>query len=81
MIQLPKGMTENQFVDRLIELDANYQDSLRCSLSPDGIDTFNSNSYVSGLLEAAGVDISGLDVPDAPGFDKPIPAERFERKE
>ncbi|MCC5855307.1 MAG: RHS repeat-associated core domain-containing protein [Idiomarina sp.] len=81
VISLPSGMNENQFVDKLIELDSNYRDNLRYSLFPDGVESFNSNSYVSGLLNAAGVDISKLQVPNAPGFDKPIPEEYFERKE
>jgi len=79
-VTLPKGMTEEQFVDKLIELDANYQDNKEYSFNPDGKDTFNSNSYVSGILQAAGIDTSKINVPSAPGFDKPLPKEAFEKK-
>ncbi len=80
VITLPEGMSEETFVDKLVELDSNYKDNLNYSFSPDGTSTFNSNSYVSGLLNAAGVDTSKLNVPSAPGFDKPVPKEAFEAK-
>jgi RHS repeat-associated protein len=79
-VTLPKGVSEEQFVDKLIELDSNYQDNADYSFDPDGKSTFNSNSYVSGLLEAAGVDTSKMNVPDAPGFDKPLPKSAFEKQ-
>ena len=77
----PNGMSENDFVDNLMQLDANYQDNLEYSFDPNGSDTFNSNSYVSGLLNAAGVDMTNIKVPEGQGFDKPVPKEKFEKKQ
>ncbi|QQX82677.1 hypothetical protein JK628_10005 [Shewanella sp. KX20019] len=77
-VNLPEGMSEEQFVDKMIGLDGNYQDNADYSFDPNGTSTFNSNSYVSGLLQAAGVDTSKMNVPNAPGFDKPLPKETFE---
>jgi RHS repeat-associated protein len=77
VISPPNGMSEEAFVDSLIKLDGNYQDNKEYSFNPNGTDTFNSNSYVSGLLNASGFDTSKLSVPNAQGFDKPLPIEAF----
>ncbi|WP_295033660.1 RHS repeat-associated core domain-containing protein, partial [Shewanella sp.] len=76
----PNGMTENEFVDKLIQSEVNYKDNLGYSFNPNGTDTFNSNSYVSGLLNAAGVDLGEISVPNGQGFNKPVPKEYFEKK-
>lgn len=70
VITPPNGMTEEQFVDNLMKFDGNYKDNKEYSFDPNGKDTFNSNSYVSGLLNAGGVDTSKLSVPNAQGFDE-----------
>jgi len=77
VIEPPNGMSEEDFVDGLISLDKKYQDNKEYSFDPNGTNTFNSNSYVSGLLEASGVDTGKLNIPNAQGFDKPIPGEAF----
>jgi len=59
----------------------NTLDNLEYSFDPNGSDTFNSNSYVSGLLNAAGVDMTNIKVPEGQGFDKPVPKEKFEKKQ
>jgi RHS repeat-associated protein len=80
VISPPNGMSEEAFVDNLIKLDGNYQDNKEYSFDPNGTDTFNSNSYVSGLLNASGVDTSKISVPNAQGFDKPLPKEAFAKE-
>ncbi|WP_242337471.1 MULTISPECIES: SpvB/TcaC N-terminal domain-containing protein [unclassified Anaeromyxobacter] len=77
---------EDQFIDRLLTLDANYADDLDYDLFPEANpanrsmfvadDGFNSNSYVSGLLEAAGVAPPVLPV-STPGYDRPVPRASF----
>ena len=79
-------MGEDQFIDRLLTLDANYADDLDYDLFPEANpanrsmfvadDGFNSNSYVSGLLEAAGVAPPVLPV-STPGYDRPVPRASF----
>lgn len=45
-----------------------------------GTDGYNSNSFVSGLLQAVGADVPELTNP-VPGFEKPVPTEHFQKKE
>ena len=85
IIQPPKGLNEDKFIDRLIGLDAKYADNLDYDLYPANPqdqkwwradDGYNSNSYTSGLLGASGVLAPRLPV-STPGWDKPVPQEYF----
>ena len=76
-IRLLCGESENSFIDKLIRLDSNYKDNLAYSFNPNGQTDFNSNSYISGLLKAAGIDIRQYKVPSAPGWNRPIPSKYF----
>ncbi|MBX9796948.1 RHS repeat-associated core domain-containing protein [Sphingomonas sp.] len=64
--------SENEFINALFRADASYKDNVPYTLFPDSSgDGRNSNSYVTGVLGAAGVDAtgvaakSGLDIPGA----------------
>jgi len=75
------GADENAFMRKLLELDSHFPDNLDYDFYPvkgntrfwERGDGYNSNSYVSGLLTAAGVGPPTLPV-DTPGFDKPVPS-------
>jgi hypothetical protein len=72
----PEGMTDTQFINKLIDIAQSYKDNALYDPFPDfwGL-TYNSNSYVSGLLEAAGAtppDLSGI----RPGYNQPYPFKR-----
>ena len=68
---------EDEFIDRLFELDRRYRDNVDYEYFPNRYsDGNNSNSYVNGLLRAAGVEMPAP--PSSPGYDKPVPAEAFE---
>jgi RHS repeat-associated protein len=75
---LPNDLdNEDDFIDRLFELERRYRDNIDYELFPNRFsDGNNSNSYVNGLLRAAGVEMPSP--PTSPGYDKPVPAEAFE---
>ncbi|MEQ9110677.1 MAG: RHS repeat-associated core domain-containing protein [Rhodospirillaceae bacterium] len=69
--------TEDQVIGRLFGADASYKDNVNYDLKPSaGDDGFNSNSYAAGLLGVTGFG-NVPSPPNAPGFDKPLPAEQF----
>jgi RHS repeat-associated protein len=85
IVQPPKGLNEDKFIDRLIGLDAKYGDNLDYDLFPANPqdqkwwradDGYNSNSYTSGLLGASGAKAPRPPV-STPGWDKPVPQEHF----
>jgi hypothetical protein len=78
-IDPPDGMTEAQLIDLLLQSDQNFNDnSLDYEYFPlSWTDGHNSNSYVSGLLAAAGITAPALDASDYPGWSKPVPSENF----
>jgi RHS repeat-associated protein len=76
----PPGMTEQQFNDALLAAAKSYNGKLRYDWSPGG-NFYNSNSAISGLLQAV-----GAQQPDTntfapnhwfPGADHPIPGQYF----
>lgn len=73
----PKGMTDTQFINRLIKSANSYQNNLNYDLYPKaGTNGYNSNSYVSGVIKAAGDTPPALNANgefQAPGYEKPIP--------
>lgn len=73
--------TENALIDRLIDLDHNYDDDLPyCFVPPTEGHLYNSNSYISGLLRAADIRrpvTPGIFLVFFPGWAKPVPATEF----
>jgi hypothetical protein len=70
-------------IARLFKLNNQYRDNLRYDIIPSieekGDDQgYNSNSFVSGLLSAAGFeDWSNSTRRFTPGYDKPVPSKQF----
>ena len=85
-VSLPKGMNENQFIGKLQSSFDNYNDNLNYDLFPaKGTDGYNSNSFATGLIGAAGgkapdLPMTGLARLHAPGYDKPVPKTCFEKR-
>jgi hypothetical protein len=81
-LNLPAGVSEDTMINRLIAAQQNFQANYDENQTvpymgiPDLFGDYNSNSFQSGLLGAAGF----TDLPDlhnAPGFGMPIPARMF----
>ncbi len=70
---------EPYYTNLLNQLDSNYKDNLNYDLFPNLSDSngHNSNSYISGLLNAAGINTPQINNLTLPGYKKPIPAENF----
>ncbi|HSR87838.1 MAG TPA: hypothetical protein VLL07_02695, partial [Pontiella sp.] len=77
-VRIPEGMTEDEYIQLMIDTDENYNDDETYSALPNKNkkEGYNSNSYTAGLIDATGGTIEE-DPPDAPGFDKPLPKEAF----
>jgi hypothetical protein len=72
--------TERDVVDELLAVDAAYDDELPYDILPfPWSDGYNSNSYLSGLLEVTGWETERPG--RVPGWNKPVPAEFFTSKE
>jgi hypothetical protein len=68
---------EDIFIAFLFALDAKYKDKLDYELLPlPWTDGYNSNGYVSGLLNAATGKMPAQPS-NTPGFQKPVPAKHF----
>ncbi len=78
LAQFPLGTVTPDVVDTLYELDANYGDDLKYTVAPLLFPGYNSNSYTSGLLEAAGFSVENIDVEDVPGWSTPVPETEFQ---
>lgn len=75
-----KGDTEDALIGRILATDSNYKDNLDYDFFPSSSDGYNSNSYVSGLLKAIGVDqppVPNQQVAPTPGAEKPVPTGCF----
>ena len=71
-------ITEREAVERLFAADAGYGDDIGYDAVPFRWSRgYNSNSYVSGLLAAAGWHAKRP--PSVPGWDKPLPPSMFAR--
>jgi RHS repeat-associated protein len=72
-VACPNGLDDTAFINSLIDAANRYGNNLRYDPFPDPFGlTYNSNSYVSGVIRAAG------GIPPAlpgsqPGYDRPIP--------
>jgi RHS repeat-associated protein len=69
-------------IERLFEADSHYQDSLPYVALPNSGFGYNSNSYTSGLVQAAGENLfTGEFYPFEqfyPGWSKPVPRQHFQ---
>ena len=81
IVDVPEGYAnEDTYIDALFQLDSQYADDSNYDFFPSATsEGYNSNSYTSGLLNASGADAPTPHV-DAPGYDKPLPTEEFERR-
>ncbi len=72
------GRDENSVIGDLFSADRNYSDNAKYSLFPAGFsDSYNSNSYASGLLLAVELALPEMQS-NLPGFDKPLPEQEFD---
>ena len=73
----PAGTSDAEYYERLTGCDAAYQDRLDYDTFPEHMDSYNSNSYVRGLLDATG---GGYDVnfDDLVGGASPVPPDYFD---
>jgi RHS repeat-associated protein len=70
-VPTPPGMTDSEFIKALISAANSYKDNLPYDTSPAGR-WYNSNSYTSGVVKAAGATPPSL--PGShPGYNHPIP--------
>jgi len=81
-VNLPAGISENQYIENLLSAHNNYKNNDNVNYSPIPVkssSSYNSNSYVSGLLNATGGTISTTP-PSAPGYTKPLSSSYFQPK-
>ncbi len=71
-----QGRNEIDAINGLFQSDANYDDMLDYGLFPDGITSYNSNSYTSGLLDANNLQVPTLQS-TTPGYRDPVSAGEF----
>jgi RHS repeat-associated protein len=72
-------VTDTDFIRSLLAADANYPDNLAYTAFPDpGENAYNSNSYTSGLVNAAGGDFPPVMQGNIPGFNNPVPSQFFQ---
>ena len=78
----PAGLTDCEFIHALIDAAVHYVD-VPYSFPSDlegtmAHGTYNSNSFVSGLIEAAGGTPPNVEIPGGqpPGYQNPVPISR-----
>jgi len=72
----PPGMNAAEYWDMLKSLDARYSDNVDYDLFPELQDSYNSNSYTSGLLNISG-GTSTVPFGNLVGGASPLPADYF----
>jgi len=75
-IQPPSGVGDTAFINRLVSAQNNYGNNLDYDALPELADGYNSNSYIAGLLNAAGGTPPRLNAA-FPGFGEPVPQAQF----
>ena len=66
-------MTDTQFINSLIDAASGYHNNRPYTMVPlPGTAYYNSDSYVAGVIVAAGDTPPALPVP-TPGYGKPLP--------
>lgn len=78
-LELPRGVGEDAMISRLFGLLDNYQNNLPYTIMPMRPGEYNSNSFIRGLMNAAGFDNVAFPT-DAPGSDRPLPGSAFSQK-
>ena len=77
----PPGMSDDDFITKLVNTHEHYNEKAWYALFPQADDDdYNSNGYVSGLLNIAlGFDEGDIpqQPPNTPGFEKPVPHSYF----
>jgi RHS repeat-associated protein len=71
-VQTPTGMTDAQFINALINSAGTYGDYEPYNPTPMVGPGYNSNSYVSGVIDSTGAIAPNLPV-WAPGYSEPLP--------
>jgi len=69
----PEGMTDAEYWQRIRALDDVYRDKVDYDLDPEIQDSYNSNSYTRGILDASG-GVSTAPFADYVGGRSPLPA-------
>jgi len=76
-VETPQGMSDTDFIKNILKAAGRYKGNLNYDIIPEsGTDGYNSNSYVSGLIKAAGGKTPDLKTNgqfQTPGYEKPIP--------
>lgn len=73
LVPTPPGMTDTQFIRALIAESESYQNDLPYNPFPyPGSGTYNSNSYTSGVIQAAGGTPPAMPG-NLPGYNVPLP--------
>ena len=72
----PQSASGEAYFAELLLADANYDDDLRYALFPVASASYNSNSYVRGLIDATG-GVTTVNLSSLVGGDKPVPASKF----
>jgi len=72
----PQSPSAEAYFAELLLADANYDDDLRYALFPVAPGSYNSNSYVRGLIDATG-GVTTVNLSSFVGGDKPVPASKF----
>ncbi|MDB9895034.1 RHS domain-containing protein, partial [Reinekea forsetii] len=78
-LALPPGYSEAMMINKLLSMDRRYCDNLFYELFPEPksvMNGYNSNSYISGLVGAAGM-IAPLLSHKVPGYNNPLPFDEF----
>lgn len=73
----PEGMTDAEFWGEIKQRDGNYRDNIDYDLVPEIQDSYDSNSYTRGLLEASGA-IHTVPLDDHVGGSDPLPPWYFD---
>ena len=83
VIPNPSGLTDDAFIELIMNTDAKYNELANYAAFPVGDDpvhpslsAFNSNGYASGVLRIATGSMPPRP-PSTPGFDKPVPLRYF----
>ena len=72
----PQSPSGEAYFAELLLADANYDDDLRYALFPTAAGSYNSNSYVRGLIDATG-GVTTVNLASFVGGDRPVPASKF----
>ncbi|MFH1235374.1 MAG: RHS repeat-associated core domain-containing protein, partial [Parcubacteria group bacterium] len=72
----PQGVSDTEFINMLVISDSYYNDNLEYSALPEVANSYNSNSYIDGLVKAAGGTLPNVNFA-APGYGTPVPFNNY----